>query len=109
MNYSFETTDDFDKELKTLSKKYPSLKTDLRNLSNAILENPKQGIDLGSGFKKLRIDIKSKGKGTSGGGRVITYEAIVNISETIITFVAIYNKGDYDKISLSILKKNLGL
>jgi len=109
MNYSLELTEDFRKEFKPLLKKYPSIKKDFENLSKSILENPKQGINLGDGFKKIRLDIKSKGKGTSGGGRIITYEAIVSISETIITFVSIYNKGEYDTIDLSILKKNLGL
>lgn len=109
MNYSFEATDDFAKELKALSKKYVSIKNDMKALRKSILENPKQGVNLGLGFKKIRLEIKSKGKGSSGGGRVITYEAIVSVSETIITFVSIYNKGDYDTIDLNILKKNLGI
>lgn len=109
MNYSFELTEDFRKEFKVLLKKYPSLKKDFENLSESLLENPKQGINLGSGFKKIRLDIKSKGKGSRGGARVITYEAIITILETKITFVSIYNKGEYDNVDLAILKKNLDL
>jgi mRNA-degrading endonuclease RelE of RelBE toxin-antitoxin system len=108
MNYSFELTEDFKKEFKPLLKKYPSLKKDFENLSNSISENPQQGVNLGEGFKKIRIDIKSKGKGARGGGRIITYEAILSILETKITFVSIYNKSEYNTVDLQILKKNLG-
>lgn len=34
--------------------------------------NPLSGVDLGSGFRKLRLAIKSKGSGKSGGARIIT-------------------------------------
>ena len=36
MIYSFQTTNDFDKEIKRLNKKYPSLKTDLQKIINNI-------------------------------------------------------------------------
>lgn len=78
-------------------------------MQKEILKNPKLGVDLGNGLRKIRINIKSKGKGMSGGGRLITYEALVTINNTIITFVSIYNKGDFDTIDTAILKKNLGI
>lgn len=109
MKYDFTVTSDFEKEFKALFKKYPSLKDDLKKLQKEITENPSTGIDLGSGFKKIRMDIKSKNKGKSGGGRVITYEAIININSTLVTFVSIYNKGQHDSIDITILKKNLEL
>ena len=72
-------------------------------------EEHKYTDDLGNGFKKIRLNIKSKAKGSSGGGRIITYETVVSINDTLVVFASIYNKGDYDSIDLNILKENLGL
>ena len=38
-----------------------------------LFENPFMGIDLGKHLRKIRLAITSKGKGKSGGARVITY------------------------------------
>lgn len=109
MKFNIEIDFEFSKEFKRLIKKFPSLKSDfqkiLDNLENELL----LADDLGNGFKKIRINIKSKGKGSSGGGRIITYETIINVGEKLIVFATIYNKGDYDKIDLAVLKKNLGI
>jgi mRNA-degrading endonuclease RelE of RelBE toxin-antitoxin system len=109
MNYKTEIDPEFSKEFKRLLKKFPSLKSDFQNILDHIEKELNLADDLGNGFKKIRINIKSKGKGASGGGRVITYETIVSIDNKLVLFVSIYNKGDYDAIDLSILKKNLGL
>ncbi len=109
MNYNFETTKDFEKELKALAKKYVSIKSDIKKLQSDIEINPEQGSNLGGGFRKIRFSITSKGKGKSGGGRVITYEIIVNIAETTIIFVSIYDKSEYENIGLATIKKNLGI
>lgn len=109
MSYNFEATKDFEKELKTLYKKYPSIKSDIIKLQSDIEENPNLGNNLGGGFKKIRFSIASKGKGKSAGGRVITYETIVNISETTVIFVSVYDKSEYENIDLDIIKRNLGI
>lgn len=109
MNYSFNTTDDFDKEIKKLSKKYASLKQDFQNVLDNIETELALADDLGDGFKKIRIKIKSKGKGSSGGGRIITYETIIAIDETKVIFTSIYNKGDFDSVNINLIKKSLGL
>jgi hypothetical protein len=109
MNYKTEIDNEFSKEFKTLLKKYPSLKADFQNLLDNIEKELLLADDLGNGFRKIRINIKSKGKGSSGGGRIITYETIVTIDDTLVVFASIYNKGDYGTIDLAILKKNLGL
>lgn len=67
MNYSIIITDPFKKEIKRLSKKYPSLKGDLQILQEELLNNPNAGINLGSGIRKMRMAIGSK-------GRVLGYE-----------------------------------
>ena len=43
-----------------------------------------------------RLDISSKGRGKSGGGRVITY---VRLDDETVLLLSIYNKGEKDSIS----------
>lgn len=63
---------------------------------NAILENePKTGTPLGSDIYKIRLAVKSKGKGKSGGARVITY-LVTNNKE--IYLLTIYDKSEFDSI-----------
>jgi mRNA-degrading endonuclease RelE of RelBE toxin-antitoxin system len=109
MNYNIEIDNEFSKEFKKLLKKYPSLKSDFQSILDNIENELILATDLGNGFKKIRINIKSKGKGASGGGRIISYETIVSVNETKVLFATIYNKGDYNNIDLNVLKKNLGI
>ena len=53
MNYSIETLPSFDKKLKKLAKKYKSLKNDLQELVNELMQNPSKGVDLGNGVHKF--------------------------------------------------------
>ncbi len=73
MNYDFRISPEFRKAVKTLAKRYPSLKEDLLKLRQSLEQNPNQGVDLGGGLHKIRLNIKSKGKGKAGGARVITF------------------------------------
>jgi mRNA-degrading endonuclease RelE of RelBE toxin-antitoxin system len=98
MGYNIELTDNFMKEAKRLSKKYPSLKTDLEALGSILSENPTAGTHLGNNIYKIRLAIKSKGKGKSGGARVITQVKVVN--QTVYLF-SIYEKGEKENISNS--------
>ena len=96
MKYNILTSSCFDKEFKKLAKKHKSLKSDLAELFNALQENPEQGISLGKNCYKIRLAISSKGKGKSGGARVITNFQIVNDT---IYLLSIYDKVDKDSIS----------
>jgi mRNA-degrading endonuclease RelE of RelBE toxin-antitoxin system len=96
MNYKVDTIPLFDKQAKRLSKKYPSLKKDLGNLVQKLQVNPNEGTPLGNGFYKIRLQITSKGKGKSGGGRVITY---VKIIAATVYLSSIYDKGERDTIT----------
>ena len=93
MNYSIIISEAFKKEFKPLVKKYPSLKKDLELLLVDLEKNPNLGIDLGSGLRKIRLNIRSKGKGASGGARVITYETLITINDANLTLLSIYNNG----------------
>ena len=99
MNYRIVTTDDFDRNVKVLSKKYRSLKTDLITFRKELLENPTMGDDLGSNTRKVRIAIASKNKGKRGGARIITCNLLVDVENTKIYLLAIYDKGEQENIS----------
>ncbi len=68
------------------------------------------GVDLGHHLRKVRMSITSKGRGKSGGARVITYTVILTQIETEIKLITIYDKSDKENISdaelLEILRRN---
>lgn len=94
-------TEIFKKEAKRLIKKFPSLKDELRELDQLLTQNPKSGIDLGHNAFKIRLGIKSKGKGKKGGGRVITY--VLN-KEREVYLLTIFDKSDMETIDNKTLK-----
>lgn len=106
MKFRIEITEYFEKEVKPLLKKYPSLKSDIDGLITQLESNPQLGISLGHNLFKIRISISSKGKGKSGGGRVITF--IVKENE-VVYLMSIYDKSEYDtakpKALLEILRR----
>jgi mRNA-degrading endonuclease RelE of RelBE toxin-antitoxin system len=63
----------FTSQAKPLLKKFKSLSSDLLNLQKELLINPRLGISLGADVYKIRLKISSKGKGKSGGARVISF------------------------------------
>ena len=95
MKYSVIPSEKFKKEFKRLSKKYPSLKAELLELNAELQENPTHGISLGNNTYKIRLAIKSKGKGKSGGSRVITYVISENEEVYLLTM---YDKSEFDTI-----------
>lgn len=96
MSFNIYTTDFFDKELKKLSKKYSSVKNDYKTLVDLLKEEPKQGQPLGKDCYKIRMSITSKGKGKSGGSRVVTCVKIVAGS---VYLLSIYDKSEKESIS----------
>ncbi len=104
MSFNIVTTPPFEKELKSLLKKYPSVKKDIIDLVAKLKDEPKMGIAIGNDCYKIRMAITSKGKGKSGGARVITF---VQIIETTIYLLSIYDKADTSNISDKILKERL--
>jgi mRNA-degrading endonuclease RelE of RelBE toxin-antitoxin system len=96
MSYKVTTTPVFEKNLKKLSKKYPSLKSEYIELVKALKEKPEQGTPLGKSCYKIRLSIKSKGKGKSGGGRVITNFAV---ADGIVYLLTMFDKSEKDNLS----------
>ena len=63
----------FIKKVKRLKKKFATLSDTLLTLEKELLKNPRLGDSYGKNIYKVRISDESKGKGKSGGFRVITY------------------------------------
>ncbi len=109
MNYKVLTIPPFDKQLRRLSKKYPSLKSEIKSLIDLLESEPRQGTPLGKNCYKIRISIASKGKGASGGGRIITH---LHFDAKNILLLTIYDKSEKQNISdkeLSLLLSDIDL
>ena len=99
MSCKITYTPDFAKQMKRLSKRYKSLKEDYVNLLNDLRANPNLGIELGLHLRKVRMSIASKGKGKSGGARVITYTLILAETDTEIKLLTIYDKSERENLT----------
>jgi len=104
MSYEIRYSDSFKRAAKTLGKKYPSLKQDLSDLIKELSEKPDIGTPLGNNMFKVRMSISSKGRGKSGGARVIT--CVVYKNEQVL-LADIYDKADYSTVDEQIILKNL--
>lgn len=100
----------FDKAAKKFAKKHPSFKKDFQGLLKDLNENPYLGVDLGRNLRKVRLAISSKGKGKSGGARVITLVVEVSEDMTEIGLQYIYDKSERESVTdkelTEILKRN---
>lgn len=105
MNYSIIPEPSFLREMKRLAKKYKSMKQDLQRLNDELLADPTCGVDLGEGFRKVRMAIASKNRGKSHGARVITYLYAINEVEGNISLLSIYDKQEKDNISEAELRQ----
>ena len=90
MDYKIISTHAFEKRAKKLVKKYPSLAKELYILKETLKLNPKSGTSIGNNCYKIRVPISSKGKGKSGGARIITH---LFISKQTIFLLTIYDKA----------------
>jgi len=104
MSYKIDTIAPFRKEAKKLIKKYPSLKQELAELGKLLSDNPTEGTSLGNNCYKIRLAVKSKGKGKSGGARIITHFYVI---ESTVFLLYIYDKSDQESISDSEIKELL--
>lgn len=105
MSYSIKVTSNFAKEAKRLAKKYPSFKKDYEELKNSLQENPLQGDELTPGIRKIRLAIRSKGKGKSGGARVITFNVLAEQQNGMVVLVLIYDKSDFSTVDVNTVKE----
>ena len=100
MKVVFDYLDEFERGAKALRKKYPSFESDYDTFLNELEANPYGGESLGQHTYKNRMAITSKGKGKSGGARVLTYNLQrQSDDEVLITLMTIYDKSDIDNVS----------
>jgi hypothetical protein len=81
-------------------------------LEKELIQTPSLGTPLGHDAYKIRLKISSKGKGKSGGARVISlvettligFTEKVSDEEITVNLLTIYDKADVDNISDKELK-----
>ncbi len=96
MIYNIIAVPSFQKELKKLAKRYPSLKSEISVLFKTLKTNPKTGIALGNNCYKIRLSISSKGKGKNGGARIITNFVI---ADDLVYLLSIYDKSEKETLT----------
>lgn len=96
MSYKVSLLTVFERQARILYRKYPSLKKELLTLINDLKENPIKGISIGHGCYKIRLAIASKGKGKSGGARIITHMVF---KEDTLYLLSIYDKSELENLT----------
>ncbi len=91
MSFNVKSIYVFERQTKRLVKKYPSLKKEIQELIKVLKEVPEKGTSIGHNCYKMRLAISSKGKGKSGGARVITH---VVFKYNTVYLISIYDKSD---------------
>ncbi len=103
-------TPKFKREAKRLIKKYASLKTELQTLATELQQTPEMGVRIGEDTYKIRLAVKSKGKGKSGGLRIITHVFAKIVNETnacSVYLLSIYDKSEFDNVSNHIIMERI--
>ncbi len=100
--------DNFKNDAKRLLKKYRSLKSELEAFIERTEQGGVQGTNLGNGLYKARLAVKSKGKGKSGGLRIISYQDIIlSVHDEVVYLVAIYDKAEASAADIKRLNQIL--
>ena len=104
MSYNVVVTSYFKRQSKRLIKKYASLANEIVELIGTLEKHPKEGDNLGNSCYKIRLSIAAKGKGKSGGARIITH---VQIAQNKVYLLAIYDKSECTNLSSTELDELL--
>lgn len=94
-------SDEFKTAYKRLKKKHKSLEADFEALLLSLQKNPFQGVEIHENIWKIRLNITSKGRGKSGGARLIVRIRIV-MDELQLLYI--YDKADLGNVSDSYLR-----
>lgn len=98
-------SDDFAKQAKRLSKKYPSFKDDYRKFLDSLKEDPLQGDEITKNIRKIRMPIRSKGKGKAGGARVITMNILTDMRSGRVVLLVLYDKEEASSVKVNVIKQ----
>lgn len=96
MSFSVKTISVFERQAKRLMKKFPSLKKEIQTLISELKEEPEKGTSIGHYCYKIRLSIASKGKGKSGGARVITH---LVFNDDTVYLLTIYDKSEIENLT----------
>ncbi len=97
-------SDDFKTRLRTLNKRYRSIRSDLQPLLDELLSGNFIGDQIpGTGYTVFKVRVKNSDiqKGKSGGYRVI-YQLR---SDTCVLLVSIYSKSDQNDIPANQIRE----
>lgn len=92
----FKAIEKMPEQDKDVVKKFPSLKNELQTLVSELKEEPEKGVSIGHNCYKIRLAIASKGKGKSGGARVITH---LVFKDDTVYLLSIYDKSDIENLT----------
>lgn len=101
MSFEIVPTPNYQKEAKKLSKKYFSFKSDMLSILENLQNNPLQGDEIFKNCYKIRFQIKSKNKGKSGGGRLVT---LVKVVQHKVYLLSVFDKSNQETVSDQYLK-----
>ena len=71
----------------------------------SIKNNPLQGDEITKNIRKIRMAIKAKGKGKSGGARVITFNVLTDVENGHVIFLPLYDKEDASTVKVNVVKQ----
>lgn len=112
MSFEIKTSAHFSAEVKRLTKRYRGFSDDLRVFIDNLRANPLQGDEIAPNTRKIRMTITAKGRGKSGGARVITFNTLVSEKEGAIALLLIYDKAEASNVKMNVVKeiiKEMGL
>ena len=104
MEVRIQVGQEFKRQFKRLAKKYHSLRHDFEQWKKEISNDPLIGDDLGCGVRKIRMAIESKGKGKSGGARILTLNAKISEDGQNVILLTIYDKGEISNVKDDFIK-----
>ena len=96
-------TPHFESRYKRFAKKFASLESEVDILIDNLIETPILGESLGAGLYKIRLAVKSKGKGKSGGFRVVSYLVTETEDSSEIYLLTMYDKSEESSINKATL------
>jgi len=92
-------------KVKRLKKKFHSLEDNIKAISNELSINPRMGDSYGHNIYKIRVADESKGKGKSGGFRIITYLVQETKDGLDIYLVYIFDKSEESTITKKVIQQ----
>ena len=104
MSFEVIPTPEFKVQAKAIQKRHRSFKDDLKEFVLSLEKNPFQGIELSPDIRKIRMAITSKGKGKSGGARIITFTVVNTEAGGKVYLMNVYDKSDFSTVELRVIK-----